>query len=80
MIFFLPLLILITVVLATKVWEAAQPALLYLVPACLGSSLLCALVRGELKELFAYSEEEEEEEKEEVEGDEKKDAKDKKDD
>ena len=64
----------------TKVWEAAQPALLYLVPACLGSSLLCALVRGELKELFAYSEEEEEEEKEEVEGDEQKDTKDKKDD
>jgi len=62
-----------------KVWEAAQPALLYLVPACLGSSLLCALVRGELKELFAYSEEEEEE-KEEVEGDEQKDTKDKKDD
>jgi len=36
--------------------------LLYLVPACLGSSLLCATVRGELKELFDYSEEEEEEE------------------
>lgn len=48
-------------------FEAAQPALLYLVPACLGSSLLCAAVRGELKELFDYSEEEEEEEgKEEV--------------
>lgn len=45
-------------------FNAAQPALLYLVPACLGSSLLCALVRGELKELFAYSEEEEEEEEE----------------
>lgn len=49
------------------VFEAAQPALLYLVPACLGSSLLCAFGRGEMKELFAYSEEEEEEEnKEEV--------------
>lgn len=43
-------------------FEAAQPALLYLVPACLGSSLLCAFCRGELKELFAYSEEEEENE------------------
>ena len=42
------------------VFEAAQPALLYLVPACLGSSLTCAFIRGELKELFAYSEEEEE--------------------
>jgi minor histocompatibility antigen H13 len=42
-------------------FNAAQPALLYLVPACLGSSLLCAVVKGELKELFAYSEEEDEE-------------------
>ncbi len=46
------------------VFQAAQPALLYLVPACLGSSLLCATVRGEMKELFEYSEEEEEEEEE----------------
>ena len=38
-------------------FNAAQPALLYLVPACLGSSLLTALVRGELKDLFDYSEE-----------------------
>jgi len=45
-------------------FESAQPALLYLVPACLGSSLLTAVVRGELKELFAYSEEVEEEEEE----------------
>ena len=44
------------------VFEAAQPALLYLVPACLGSSLLCAAVKGEMKALFDYSEEEEEEE------------------
>ena len=40
----------------------AQPALLYLVPACLLSTLLCALVRGEMKELFMYSEEEDEKE------------------
>lgn len=45
-------------------FDAAQPALLYLVPACLGSSWLCAVVRGELKSLFAYSEEDEESEKE----------------
>ena len=43
-------------------FKAAQPALLYLVPACLGSSFLCAVIRGEVKELLAYSEEEEEEE------------------
>lgn len=42
-------------------FNAAQPALLYLVPACLGSSWICAVVRGELKELFAYSEEDDEE-------------------
>lgn len=60
-------------------FNAAQPALLYLVPACLGSSLLCAVVRGELKELFEYSEEEEEEE-EITEGEAKKDEKTKKDD
>ena len=48
-------------------FKAAQPALLYLVPACLGSSLLCAFSRGEFKELMAYSEEEEEEEKKEPE-------------
>jgi len=47
------------------VWEAAQPALLYLVPACLGSSMMCAFVRGEVDLLFAYSEEEEEEKEEE---------------
>lgn len=39
------------------VFKAAQPALLYLVPACLGTSLLLALARGELSPLFAYSEE-----------------------
>jgi len=44
----------------------------------LGSSLLCAVVRGELKELFAYSEEEEEEVKDDEEGE--KDTQDKKDD
>ena len=67
--------------LVVMIWfEAAQPALLYLVPACLGSSLLCALVRGEMKELFAYSEEEEEEESEEDAKEEKKDGKSKKDD
>jgi minor histocompatibility antigen H13 len=53
-------------------FKAAQPALLYLVPACLISSLGCAFVRGEVKQLFAYSEEEEEEEEVEADGEEKK--------
>jgi minor histocompatibility antigen H13 len=42
------------------VFKAAQPALLYLVPACLGSSFVCAAMRGEIKDLLAYSEEEDE--------------------
>jgi len=57
-------------------FNAAQPALLYLVPACLGSSFLCAIVRGETKELLAYSEvddEEEDETKVKDDGDKKKD-------
>ena len=41
---------------------AAQPALLYLVPACLSSSLLSATIGGHAKDLLAYSEEEEEKE------------------
>ena len=41
-------------------FKAAQPALLYLVPACLGSSSLCAIARGEWNELLDYSEEEDE--------------------
>lgn len=54
---------LVATVLVMYTWNAAQPALLYLVPACLGSSLLTAAVRGELSQLFAYTEEEETAEK-----------------
>jgi minor histocompatibility antigen H13 len=38
-------------------FNAAQPALLYLVPACLGASLFVGFVRKELNVLFAYDEE-----------------------
>jgi minor histocompatibility antigen H13 len=39
-------------------FKAAQPALLYLVPACLGASLLSTAVHtGSFKELMDYSEE-----------------------
>jgi minor histocompatibility antigen H13 len=65
-----------TTLLVMIQFNAAQPALLYLVPACLGSSFLCAVVRGEVKQLLAYSEEEEEEE---VEDEDKKTAEAKKD-
>jgi minor histocompatibility antigen H13 len=48
---------LVTTVLAMERFKAAQPALLYLVPAVLGTTLLVGAARGELKALFAYSEE-----------------------
>lgn len=38
-------------------FKAAQPALLYLVPACLGGSLAVCAVRSEFKDLIAYDEE-----------------------
>lgn len=38
-------------------FDSAQPALLYLVPACILSSLLTAAIRGELKTLLTFSEE-----------------------
>jgi minor histocompatibility antigen H13 len=55
---------LLTTVAVMFFFQAAQPALLYLVPACLGASLCTAMVRGELSHLLAYSEEEKEKEKE----------------
>ena len=45
-------------------FKAAQPALLYLVPACLGGSLAVGTARGELSALFAYEEESAEKKKE----------------
>ncbi|KAG2187085.1 hypothetical protein INT44_004755 [Umbelopsis vinacea] len=53
---------LVTTVVVMHTFQAAQPALLYLSPACILSTLLTAAVRGELKELFAYSTEEDNEE------------------
>ncbi len=61
-------------------FEAAQPALLYLVPACLGSSFLTAVTRGEVKQMLAYSEEveDEDEDSEEKKKEDEKPASDKK--
>ena len=39
-------------------FDSAQPALLYLVPACIGASLLTAVWRGELRALLMHNEEE----------------------
>lgn len=35
-------------------FRAAQPALLYLSPACISSVILCAIARGELSGLWAF--------------------------
>ncbi|KAI8339393.1 signal peptide peptidase-domain-containing protein [Chlamydoabsidia padenii] len=44
-------------------FNAAQPALLYLSPACILSVLITGAVRGELSEVFQYTTEEEDDEK-----------------
>jgi minor histocompatibility antigen H13 len=44
-------------IIVMHVFKAAQPALLYLVPACIGSSFILALFRGEISLLLAYEEE-----------------------
>jgi len=49
---------LITTIVVMHTFQAAQPALLYLVPACLGSSFLLAVIRGEVSLLLAYDENE----------------------
>ncbi|XP_031549797.1 minor histocompatibility antigen H13-like isoform X2 [Actinia tenebrosa] len=54
---------LVTTVLVMHKFKAAQPALLYLVPACVGTPVALALVRGEIKELFKYEDHPTEEEK-----------------
>jgi len=46
-----------TTIYVMHVFKAAQPALLYLSPACILSVLITGLARGELKEVFAYTSE-----------------------
>merc|ERR1712117_350319 len=36
-------------------YKHAQPALLYLVPACLGAPTFVALLRGDIKSMFSYA-------------------------
>ncbi|KAL7749948.1 hypothetical protein RI367_004824 [Sorochytrium milnesiophthora] len=48
---------LITTVFVMHTFKAAQPALLYLSPACILSSAAVALVKGQIKEFFAWSSE-----------------------
>jgi minor histocompatibility antigen H13 len=58
---------LVTTVVVMHTFQAAQPALLYLSPACTLSVLLMGAVRGELSQVFAYKDGEEETKKEQVE-------------
>merc|ERR1712167_136599 len=60
--FFGYILGLATTVYVMHVFKAAQPALLYIVPACIGTAVAGAMAKGKLKELWAYTEGEEEEE------------------
>lgn len=53
-----------TTMVVMHFFKAAQPALLYLSPACILSALITAAVRGEIKELFEFTTEEEKEEDE----------------
>jgi len=53
--------ILSTIVVMT-IFNHGQPALLYLVPGCIGAVLLCGFVRREVKEVWEYNETEEMEE------------------
>ncbi|KAF9543043.1 hypothetical protein EC957_001327 [Mortierella hygrophila] len=46
-----------TTIYVMHTFKAAQPALLYLSPACILSVLFMGLIRGEIKEVFAYTSE-----------------------
>jgi len=52
-------------IVVMHVFKHAQPALLYLVPACLGAPIFMALIRGDIKSMFSYADHPEEEEEDE---------------
>lgn len=54
---------LLTTICVMHIFKHAQPALLYLVPACLGTPLLLALIRGEISAMFQYEDHPKEDEK-----------------
>ncbi|CAL8100884.1 unnamed protein product [Orchesella dallaii] len=45
---------LFTTIFVMHVYRHAQPALLYLVPACIGAPLFLALIKGDIKAMFQY--------------------------
>lgn len=54
---------LMATIFVMHIFKHAQPALLYLVPACLGTPLLLALIKGDLTALFKYEDSPEDEKK-----------------
>ena len=56
---------LLTTIGIMHVFKHAQPALLYLVPACTGAPTLLALIRGDIRSMFSYADHPEEDEEEE---------------
>merc|ERR1739838_804421 len=48
------LLGLLLTIFVMHVYKHAQPALLYLVPSCLGAPMLLALAKGDIKSMFQY--------------------------
>merc|ERR1712079_167829 len=53
---------LLTTIAVMHFYKHAQPALLYLVPACIGTPLFFALIRGDIKSMFQYADHPEDEE------------------
>lgn len=51
---------LLATIAVMHLYKHAQPALLYLVPACLGTPLFFALVRGDIRSMFKYADHPEE--------------------
>ncbi|KAJ8305818.1 hypothetical protein KUTeg_016363 [Tegillarca granosa] len=62
-------------IIVMHVFKHAQPALLYLVPACIGIPLMVALVKGEIKEMFNYEDHSEKKEEESTDAKKEKQAK-----
>lgn len=54
---------LVTTIVVMHTFKAAQPALLYLSPACILSVLITGIVKNQLKEVFNYTAEDSDEEK-----------------
>lgn len=63
---------LLTTIFVMHVFKHAQPALLYLVPACLTAPFLLALIKGDVKTMIAYEDHPEEEDEEKKKKDNKK--------